>query len=147
MVMVRREAMMWLLYTNSIYFDKLLFDWASNLKLTNGTRENDGGNSFAPLENRALGPVNLEIWRDVRDFIEKLHDNDTVNTITCPDSVSVSNTNVSDWDLRYRSEPPIARTAAQSIIEQSVSQWSSYSQNKWILTLSISGAEMEIICF
>ena len=58
----------------------------------------------------ALGPVNLEIWRDVRDFIEKLHDNDTVNTVACPDSLTVSasvlsNTNVSDWDLRYRSEP------------------------------------------
>ena len=56
---------------------------------------------MAPLENRALGPVNLEIWRDVRDFIEKLHDNDTVNTVACPDSLTVSaselsNTNVSD---------------------------------------------------
>ena len=49
--------------------------------LTEERRENGEGNSFTPLENRALGPVNLEIWRDVRDFIERLDDTDTVNTL------------------------------------------------------------------
>ena len=53
-------------------------------------------------------------------------------------SVSVSNTNVSDWDLRYRSEPPSPGQLHQSIIEQSQSQ-SSTKWSKWLLTVSISG--------
>ena len=46
----------------------------------------------------------------------------------------LSDTNVSDWDLRYRSA--FSRTAAQSIIEQSVND----------LTVSIYVVELHFIC-